>query len=97
MPLLNTKIEGKGNGIKTVVPNMADIARALARPPACALSPYPCLLFYTDLWVKLTSFLVSLFFAQTLPSSSESSLELRSSSTTRPSDTSSLELTMPTD
>jgi translation initiation factor 5 len=62
MPLLNTKIEGKGNGIKTVVPNMADIARALARPPACALSPYPCLLFYTDLWVKLTSFLVSLFF-----------------------------------
>lgn len=29
MPLLEIKIEGKGNGIKTVVPNMSDIARAL--------------------------------------------------------------------
>ncbi|PWN39091.1 eukaryotic translation initiation factor 5 [Ceraceosorus guamensis] len=33
MPLLQTKIEGRGNGIKTVVPNMSDIARALSRPP----------------------------------------------------------------
>ena len=33
MPKLQSKIEGKGNGIKTVVPNMADIAKALARPP----------------------------------------------------------------
>ncbi|CEH11950.1 eukaryotic translation initiation factor 5 [Ceraceosorus bombacis] len=32
MPLLQTKIEGRGNGIKTVVPNMSDIARALSRP-----------------------------------------------------------------
>jgi len=35
MPLLQTKIEGKGNGIKTVIPNMADIARALSRPATC--------------------------------------------------------------
>ena len=35
MPLLLTKIEGKGNGIKTVIPNMADIARALSRPATC--------------------------------------------------------------
>ena len=35
MPLLETKIEGRGNGIKTVVPNMSDIARALSRPPSC--------------------------------------------------------------
>lgn len=35
MPLLQTKIEGKGNGIKTVIPNMSDIARALSRPPTC--------------------------------------------------------------
>lgn len=33
MPILLTKIEGKGNGIKTVVPNMSDVARALSRPP----------------------------------------------------------------
>ncbi|KAE8539812.1 hypothetical protein D1P53_003749 [Cryptococcus gattii VGV] len=33
MPLLQIKIEGRGNGIKTVVPNMEDIARALNRPP----------------------------------------------------------------
>lgn len=34
MPRLQSKIEGKGNGIKTVVPNMVDIAKALSRPPA---------------------------------------------------------------
>jgi translation initiation factor 5 len=33
MPKIQSKIEGKGNGIKTVVPNMSDIAKALARPP----------------------------------------------------------------
>lgn len=35
MPVLQTKIEGRGNGIKTVIPNMSDVARALARPPSC--------------------------------------------------------------
>jgi hypothetical protein len=35
MPVLQTKIEGRGNGIKTVIPNMEDVARALARPPTC--------------------------------------------------------------
>lgn len=34
MPALTQKIEGKGNGIKTVVTNCADIARALNRPSA---------------------------------------------------------------
>lgn len=34
MPLLETKVEGRGNGIKTVVPNMVDIGRALSRPPS---------------------------------------------------------------
>ncbi|CAA90492.1 Translation initiation factor eIF5 [Schizosaccharomyces pombe] len=33
MPKLQSKIEGKGNGIKTVIPNMSDIAKALGRPP----------------------------------------------------------------
>jgi hypothetical protein len=35
MPVMNTKIEGRGNGIKTVIPNIEDVARALARPPTC--------------------------------------------------------------
>jgi len=34
MPLLKAKVEGKGNGIKTVIENMEDIARALNRPPS---------------------------------------------------------------
>ncbi|KAG4090127.1 hypothetical protein H8356DRAFT_955308 [Neocallimastix lanati (nom. inval.)] len=33
MPKMSVKIEGKGNGIKTVIPNMSDIAKALSRPP----------------------------------------------------------------
>jgi len=33
MPVLRAKVEGRGNGIKTVVENMAEIAKALERPP----------------------------------------------------------------
>ncbi|KAF9073376.1 domain found in IF2B/IF5-domain-containing protein [Rhodocollybia butyracea] len=50
MPLLTTKIEGKGNGIKTVIPNMADVARALSRPPS-----YPTKFFGCELGAQ-TSF-----------------------------------------
>lgn len=50
MPLLVTKIEGKGNGIKTVIPNMADVARALSRPPT-----YPTKFFGCELGAQ-TSF-----------------------------------------
>lgn len=35
MPKLIAKVEGKGNGIKTVIVNMADVAKALGRPPTC--------------------------------------------------------------
>lgn len=43
MPVLLTKIEGKGNGIKTVIPNMSDVAKALSRPPSCKhLGPVTC-------------------------------------------------------
>jgi translation initiation factor 5 len=42
MPLLLTKIEGKGNGIKTVVPNMSDVARALSRPPTYITKFFGC-------------------------------------------------------
>jgi translation initiation factor 5 len=50
MPLLTTKVEGKGNGIKTVVPNMSDVARALSRPPT-----YPTKFFGCELGAQ-TSF-----------------------------------------
>lgn len=33
MPRLITKVEGRGNGIKTCIVNMGDVARALMRPP----------------------------------------------------------------
>lgn len=35
MERLQSKIEGKGNGIKTVVVNLHNVADQLARPPAC--------------------------------------------------------------
>ncbi|TFK47926.1 hypothetical protein OE88DRAFT_1664886 [Heliocybe sulcata] len=50
MPLLMTKIEGKGNGIKTVVPNMSDVARALSRPPS-----YPTKFFGCELGAQTSS------------------------------------------
>jgi translation initiation factor 5 len=49
MPLLMTKIEGKGNGIKTVIPNMSDVARALSRPPS-----YPTKFFGCELGAQTT-------------------------------------------
>jgi len=34
MPKLMTKIEGRGNGIKTNLVNMVDVAKYVARPPS---------------------------------------------------------------
>jgi len=34
MPELIIKVEGRGNGIKTVLVNIVDVSKALARPPA---------------------------------------------------------------
>ncbi|CAG8480203.1 5031_t:CDS:2 [Ambispora leptoticha] len=42
MPKLISKIEGKGNGIKTVIPNMSDIARSLGRPPTYPTKFFGC-------------------------------------------------------
>ena len=43
------KVEGRGNGIKTVIPNMVDIAKALARPPS-----YPTKFFGCELGAQTT-------------------------------------------
>lgn len=37
MPRLVAKVEGRGNGIRTSIVNMGDIARALKRPPDCKI------------------------------------------------------------
>ena len=42
MPALIAKVEGKGNGIKTVVVNMPEIAKALQRPPSCKCDTGGC-------------------------------------------------------
>ena len=42
MPRLMAKVEGKGNGVKTVIPNMTDIARALGRPPTYCTKFFGC-------------------------------------------------------
>ncbi|KJE91864.1 translation initiation factor 5 [Capsaspora owczarzaki ATCC 30864] len=42
MPRLQSKIEGKGNGIKTVIVNMSDVAKCLARPPEYTCKYFGC-------------------------------------------------------
>ena len=42
MPVIQAKIEGRGNGIKTNVVNMVDVAKALARPPSHTLKYFGC-------------------------------------------------------
>lgn len=44
MPRVQTKVEGRGNGIKTVIPNMVEMAKALHVPPA-----YPTKFFGIEL------------------------------------------------
>lgn len=34
-----SKIEGKGNGIKTVIVNLSSVAQSLSRPPSCMIQP----------------------------------------------------------
>lgn len=42
MPRVMSKIEGRGNGIKTVIPNMVDVAQALNRDPAICTKYFGC-------------------------------------------------------
>lgn len=52
MERLQSKVEGKGNGIKTVVVNLTSVANSLARPPACMFhrptSSFPRFLLFPD-------------------------------------------------
>lgn len=42
MPAIIAKVEGRGNGIRTVIANMVDIARALNRPPIHPTKYFGC-------------------------------------------------------
>ncbi|XP_060070518.1 eukaryotic translation initiation factor 5-like [Ylistrum balloti] len=42
MPRLLAKVEGKGNGIKTVIVNMVEVAKALDRPPTYPTKYFGC-------------------------------------------------------
>ncbi|XP_076321931.1 eukaryotic translation initiation factor 5 isoform X3 [Tachypleus tridentatus] len=42
MPKIIAKVEGKGNGIKTVIVNMVEIAKALNRPPTYPTKYFGC-------------------------------------------------------
>jgi len=42
MPRLMAKVEGKGNGVKTVIPNMVEIARSLGRPATYCCKYFGC-------------------------------------------------------
>lgn len=42
MPRIAAKVEGKGNGIKTVIVNMADVAKAIGRPATYPTKYFGC-------------------------------------------------------
>nr|XP_002125498.1 eukaryotic translation initiation factor 5 isoform X1 [Ciona intestinalis] len=42
MPCIIAKVEGKGNGVKTVIVNMSDVAKAIGRPATYACKFFGC-------------------------------------------------------
>lgn len=60
MPRLLAKVEGKGNGIKTVIVNMSDIAKAIGRPPTYPTKFFGCELgAQTQFDIKADRFIVN--------------------------------------
>lgn len=60
MPRLLAKVEGKGNGIKTVIVNMTDIAKSLGRPPTYPTKFFGCELgAQTQFDIKADRFIVN--------------------------------------
>ncbi|KAM9885942.1 hypothetical protein OXX79_014522, partial [Metschnikowia pulcherrima] len=49
MPPIQAKVEGRGNGIKTAIPNLSEVARALGRP-----APYLVKFFGYELGAQTT-------------------------------------------
>eukprot|EP00635_Sarcinochrysidales_sp_CCMP3193_P005347 CAMPEP_0118905972 /NCGR_PEP_ID=MMETSP1166-20130328/9714_1 /TAXON_ID=1104430 /ORGANISM="Chrysoreinhardia sp, Strain CCMP3193" /LENGTH=448 /DNA_ID=CAMNT_0006845243 /DNA_START=195 /DNA_END=1541 /DNA_ORIENTATION=- len=54
MPRLVGKVEGRGNGIKTAIPNMTSIAAALHRPPGEVTKFFGCELGAQTTWTEDT-------------------------------------------
>jgi hypothetical protein len=78
MPPLQSKVEGRGNGVKTNIINLVDVARALGRPPGCALRlSIPLMRSALSISTCLRS------SSQTLSNSSPLSLAHKASSTIR--------------
>jgi len=60
MPKLIAKVEGKGNGIKTVIVNMVEVAKALNRPPMYPTKYFGCILgAQTNYDVKTDRYIVN--------------------------------------
>jgi len=54
MPRIVGKVEGRGNGIKTAIPNMTQVALALHRPPGEVTKFFGCELGAQTTWVEET-------------------------------------------
>ena len=61
-------MEGKGNGIKTVVVNMVEIAKSLSRPPSCEITlfMYRCFYFYCLYYMKILASILAANWAPRL-------------------------------
>ncbi len=60
MEQMELKVEGRGNGIKTLVTNLADVAADLKIPPQCLFSNYPPIIlsyffcrYYQIFWFRI--------------------------------------------